>query len=260
MDWWRRLPGVVGAWNGHANGHADQTATWSVRPSTLRSRASPGHGCALSPSARTRNLTPKAPARCGARTGDGAAALAAQQRRLQQRRGGLFRPGARRSRTRPGARRPVPGLPRASAARSRRSSRSGGDSASTTGFERLRVGRSRRGDRLPGLRARQAALRAPRPGLVAALLLALMPYHVVVSRQVLLDGPMTMLRHAHAAPAGALRPERAASRGCTPPARRWGSPSSRRRRASCCCSRSTRSWRSRPSCACGCATSRSRWA
>ena len=32
-----------------------------------------------------------------------------------------------------------------------------------------------------------------RTGLVAALLLALMPYHVVVSRQVLLDGPMTML-------------------------------------------------------------------
>jgi hypothetical protein len=30
-----------------------------------------------------------------------------------------------------------------------------------------------------------------RAGLVAALLLALMPYHVVVSRQVLLDGPMT---------------------------------------------------------------------
>jgi MFS family permease len=32
-----------------------------------------------------------------------------------------------------------------------------------------------------------------RAGLIAALLLALMPYHVVVSRQVLLDGPMTML-------------------------------------------------------------------
>jgi hypothetical protein len=32
-----------------------------------------------------------------------------------------------------------------------------------------------------------------RAGLVAALLLALMPYHVIVSRQVLLDGPMTML-------------------------------------------------------------------
>jgi hypothetical protein len=32
-----------------------------------------------------------------------------------------------------------------------------------------------------------------RTGLVAALLMALMPYHVVVSRQVLLDGPMTLL-------------------------------------------------------------------
>ncbi|HKP20427.1 MAG TPA: glycosyltransferase family 39 protein [Thermoleophilaceae bacterium] len=32
-----------------------------------------------------------------------------------------------------------------------------------------------------------------RTGLIAALLLALMPYHVLVSRQVLLDGPMTML-------------------------------------------------------------------
>ena len=31
-----------------------------------------------------------------------------------------------------------------------------------------------------------------RAGLVAALLLALMPYHVIVTRQVLLDGPMTM--------------------------------------------------------------------
>jgi hypothetical protein len=31
-----------------------------------------------------------------------------------------------------------------------------------------------------------------RAGLVAALLMALMPYHVVVSRQVLLDGPMTL--------------------------------------------------------------------
>jgi Dolichyl-phosphate-mannose-protein mannosyltransferase len=31
-----------------------------------------------------------------------------------------------------------------------------------------------------------------RAGLIAALLLALMPYHVIVSRQVLLDGPMTM--------------------------------------------------------------------
>ena len=54
-----------------------------------------------------------------------------------------------------------------------------------------------------------------RTGLIAALLLALMPYHVVVSRQVLLDGPMTMLRHAHAAPPGAVRPDRAARRGCT---------------------------------------------
>ena len=32
-----------------------------------------------------------------------------------------------------------------------------------------------------------------RAGLVAALLMALMPYHVIVSRQVLLDAPMTML-------------------------------------------------------------------
>jgi MFS family permease len=31
-----------------------------------------------------------------------------------------------------------------------------------------------------------------RAGLIAALLMALMPYHVIVSRQVLLDGPMTM--------------------------------------------------------------------
>jgi 4-amino-4-deoxy-L-arabinose transferase-like glycosyltransferase len=35
-------------------------------------------------------------------------------------------------------------------------------------------------------------LYGPRAGLVAALILATMPYHVVVSRQVLLDGPMTL--------------------------------------------------------------------
>ena len=35
-------------------------------------------------------------------------------------------------------------------------------------------------------------LYGPRAGLAAALLMALMPYHVVVTRQVLLDGPMTL--------------------------------------------------------------------
>ena len=37
MDWWSRLPGVVSDWNGHAAERSPR----SVRPSTLRSRASP---------------------------------------------------------------------------------------------------------------------------------------------------------------------------------------------------------------------------
>ena len=56
---------------------------------------------------------------------------------------------------------------------------------------------------------------------MAALLLALMPYHVVVTRQVLLDGPMalfatvTLYLLARFAATGG-------SRGCTRAGRRWG--------------------------------------
>ena len=59
-----------------------------------------------------------------------------------------------------------------------------------------------------------------RAGLLAALLMALMPYHVVVTRQVLLDGPMTLFATltlfllARFALSGGRH-------GCTPPARRW---------------------------------------
>ena len=47
-------------------------------------------------------------------------------------------------------------------------------------------------------------------GLLAALLMALMPYHVVVTRQVLLDGPMTLFATLTLRPAGSLRAQRPA--------------------------------------------------
>ncbi len=73
-----------------------------------------------------------------------------------------------------------------------------------------------------------------RAGLIAALLLALMPYHVVVTRQVLLDGPMTLFATLTLLLAGALRAQRPAGVAVRAPARRWGSRSCRRRPASSC--------------------------
>ena len=57
---------------------------------------------------------------------------------------------------------------------------------------RVHRGAARRRDRLRHLPPRAGCSTAPRPGSWPALLLAVMPYHVVVSRQVLLDGPMTL--------------------------------------------------------------------
>ena len=54
-----------------------------------------------------------------------------------------------------------------------------------------------------------------RTGLVAALLMALMPYHVVVTRQVLLDGPMTLFATLTLAPPRAASSSAGARRGCT---------------------------------------------
>ncbi len=45
-----------------------------------------------------------------------------------------------------------------------------------------------------------------RAGLIAAAVLALMPYHVIVSRQVLLDGPQAFFTDRHALPPDPLRP------------------------------------------------------
>ena len=113
-------------------------------------------------------------------------------------------------------------------------------------------GAARRRDRLPDLPSSGRLLYGAAAGLVAALLLALMPYHVVVSRQVLLDGPMTLFAtltlYLLARFALTARPAwlyaAAAAMGLTFLARR---------RASSCSARSTRSSRSRPSCACACA-------
>ena len=61
-----------------------------------------------------------------------------------------------------------------------------------------------------------------RTGLLAALLMALMPYHVVVSRQVLLDGPMTLFATLTLV-LFAFFLTTHEPRGCTPPVRPWGS-------------------------------------
>ena len=89
--------------------------------------------------------------------------------------------------------------------------------------------RLRRGHRSWSLPARPAALR-PTGGLVAALLLAAMPYHVGVSRQVLLDGPMVFFATFAVAARPVLR--RAAAVWLVAAAAVWGWPSSPRRRPS----------------------------
>ena len=123
--------------------------------------------------------------------------LALQRRRLQQRRGRLRGPG-RGHRARPAARAVLPGLPRAPAALP--------DASLSIGYH-LHLGdwfgrAAAIGFGAP-LRARHLRARAPavrrarRPDRGA--LLALMPYHVIVSRQVLLDGPQRSSRRSRCA-------------------------------------------------------------
>ena len=142
------------------------------------------------------------------------AALALQRRRLQQRRGGLRRPGR-------GARARSRSSPRTSrsSARTRcsssRSSRSATSSTRATGSD----GQPRSGSACSACwppSSSGACSTASASGLIAAAVLALMPYHVIVSRQILLDGPQTLLHDHHAVPPHplrALRPRGLALRG-----------------------------------------------
>ena len=59
-------------------------------------------------------------------------------------------------------------------------------------------------------------------GLVAGLLLAVMPYHVVVSRQVLLDGPMVLCATLSLYLLARFAMTATARRGSTRRRRRWG--------------------------------------
>ena len=71
-----------------------------------------------------------------------------------------------------------------------------------------------------------------RAGLLAAAVLALMPYHVIVSRQVLLDGPQAFLTTVTLCAADPLRPFRANALALLRRGRPWDSRYSRRNRAS----------------------------
>ena len=118
----------------------------SPRPAELR-RAS-----------RAPRLPPAASARAHARRRGGTAGMAAERRRVQQRRGGLLGPGGGdRDRSRPGG--VLPGLPRAPAALPD-AAFAGVSAPPRRGLRALRRGRAGRRDRLPGLPAGQASLRA----------------------------------------------------------------------------------------------------
>ena len=95
-----------------------------------------------------------------------------------------------------------------------------------------------------------------RVGLVAALFMAVMPYHVIVTRQFLLDGPLTLLTTLTLY--CLARWKGIGTHGCTRRARSWGSPSCRRRRPSCSSLPPTRSSRWSPNSSSGSAISRSR--
>ena len=60
-------------------------------------------------------------------------------------------------------------------------------------------------------------LYGPRAGIVAMLLLAVMPYHVIVTRQVLLDGPMVFFATAGAVASGAVLRRAREPCGWSPP-------------------------------------------
>ena len=220
----RRWTGGVGcrAWS----------ATGRPRPRSMQGRH--GSRSVASPRQRPRGARARRRARhpsaaaqlaADARPRRRAAGLAAQRRGLQQRRGRLLGPGGGdRGRTRSWRTSSRSSAPTRFC--SRPFSRSAGGSTSDVGFERFACRGGRRRDRLPGLRARAGCFTAGGRACVAALLMALMPYHVVVTRQVLLDGPMTLFADPHAAPARALRPQQAAGVAVRGRRRRWASPSS----------------------------------
>ena len=188
--------------------------------------------------------------------GGGAARLAAERRRVQQRRGRLRGPGGR-DRDRPGAGRLLPRLPRAPAALPDRAL-ARLSASPPRGLRALRGRPARRRDRLPGLRAGPAPVRAARGAAGGAADGA-----DALPRGRHAPGPSgradDVLRDADAGPVRPLPDQPAAAGGCTRRAPAWASPSSRRRRASCCSAACTRSWRSRRSSARGCATWPWRW-
>ena len=113
----------------------------------------------------------------------------------------------------PAARPVLPGLPRAPAAlpvgRRNRLRAPPGRLVRTGSRDRVR-----RALRAGHVRARAPALRRARVGLIAAAVLALMPYHVIVSRQILLDGPQTFFTTITLCLADPLRALRPRSSGC----------------------------------------------
>ena len=210
----------------------------------------PSGGAAVEPGAQRPALAPRlararrgVPGRRSRRRGSGQG-VAAQRHGVQQRRSGLCGPG--RGYRRPSGARALFPVFRAHPLLFQSLLSVGFELHLPDGFERPHDRRPRRGDGRRRLRARAAALRRP-AGLIAARLMALMPYHVIVTRQVLLDGPKTFF--ATITLSSLIRFVRCGRRcGCTASARPWDSRSSRRRPSIVFSARSTRSSRSRPSC------------
>ena len=180
------------------------TATWSVRPSTLRSRASPGSRLrALAVRLRTRNLTPKL--QLGAVLAAGAGCVSGTSNSVGFNSDEAVYAGQAASHR---------GRRRSSTICSRSSGRTRCSFQSFLSLVyRLGCTTASGGSLSVALGVATVCLvyelgrllYGRRAGLVAALLLAVMPYHVVVSRQVLLDGPMTFFATLTLLPAGALR-------------------------------------------------------
>ena len=174
--------------------------------------------------AELRRATSRAPHSAGgaaggdARLGGGAARLAAERRRVQQRRGRLLGPGGR-DRDGPGAGRLLPRLPRPPAALPDRAL-ARLSAPPPEGFERFAAA-------LLGVATVYLVyelgrlLYGRRAGLLAALLMALMPYHVAVYAPGASGRADDVLRDVDAGPVRPLPRPAAAARGCTRPAPAW---------------------------------------
>ena len=168
---------------------------------------------------RAPRLPPAALLAVDSRRRGGAAGLAAERRRVQQRRGRLLGPGGGdRDGSRAG--RVLPGLPRASAALPD-PALAGVSTPPRRGVRALRRRRAGGRDRLPGLRAGQASLRAQGRAAGGAADGA-----DALPRRGLAPGAAgwadDALRHAHAGPLRALPDDPTGAGGSTPPERPWG--------------------------------------